>query len=226
VLDLGCGAGHVARTVAAAHCLRVRALDLTPYHVELATRHIAGAEAQGEIPRGAVTVERGDYHDLGAVPTESVDGAYTMETLVHAEDLPKAVAEIFRAVKPGGRVAHNEYEYTFPAMAYGRRLMEDIYDASGMARERPPGVWKRTFEEAGFEDVQVDDITVNVRPFAVVCFVIGLVPALLFVALGLQRKYPNTMTALLMPFLYLGNNLQYVTITARKPGVLEEGKAR
>ena len=52
-----------------------------------------------------------DYHHLDGFPTESFDGVYTMETLVHATDPQRVLGEFFRVLKPGGSIALYEYDH-------------------------------------------------------------------------------------------------------------------
>jgi len=90
VADVGCGKGRFARIVKERHpgsC--VIALDLA----EAMLRHV---------PSGIHTVAA----TMTALPlaTASCDGAYATESLEHAIDIPAAVAELTRIVKPGGRI--------------------------------------------------------------------------------------------------------------------------
>jgi ubiquinone/menaquinone biosynthesis C-methylase UbiE len=50
------------------------------------------------------------------IATGSCDGAYATESLEHAVDIPAAVAELCRVVKPGGRIAIIDKD----ARAWGR----------------------------------------------------------------------------------------------------------
>jgi SAM-dependent methyltransferase len=90
VADVGCGKGRFARIVKERNPgASVIALDLA----EAMLRPIPS-----EIERVAAS--------MTALPlaTEAFDGAYATESLEHAVDIPKAVAELARIVKPGGRI--------------------------------------------------------------------------------------------------------------------------
>jgi ubiquinone/menaquinone biosynthesis C-methylase UbiE len=91
VADVGCGKGRFARIVKERYPLAsVIALDL--------------AEAMlVHVPPGIARVAA----TMTALPlkSESVDAAYATESLEHAVDIPAAVAELARIVKPGGRIA-------------------------------------------------------------------------------------------------------------------------
>jgi ubiquinone/menaquinone biosynthesis C-methylase UbiE len=91
VADIGCGKGRFARIVQERNpAASVYALDLA----EAMLAHVPPA-----MHRCAAT--------MTALPlaTESCDGAYATESLEHAVDIPAAVAELCRIVKPGGRIA-------------------------------------------------------------------------------------------------------------------------
>ena len=89
VADVGCGKGRFARIVQE-HGADVVALDLA----EAMLRHVPP-----DIGRVAAS--------MTALPlaTAAFDGAYATESLEHAVDIPAAVAELARIVKPGGRIA-------------------------------------------------------------------------------------------------------------------------
>jgi len=90
VADVGCGKGRFARIVAErAPSASVVALDLAEAML---------AQVPPAILRCAAT--------MTALPlaTASCDGAYATESLEHAVDIPLAVAELCRIVKPGGRI--------------------------------------------------------------------------------------------------------------------------
>ncbi len=90
VADVGCGKGRFARIVLERNpAATVVAIDL--------------AEAMlARVPEG---IER-CAASMTALPlaSGSCDGAYATESLEHAVDIPRAVAELCRIVKPGGRI--------------------------------------------------------------------------------------------------------------------------
>jgi ubiquinone/menaquinone biosynthesis C-methylase UbiE len=90
VVDVGCGKGRFARIV------RERNPSALVYALDLAEAMLA--HVPGGIHRCAAT--------MTALPlaTGSCDGAYATESLEHAVDIPGAVAELCRIVKPGGRI--------------------------------------------------------------------------------------------------------------------------
>jgi ubiquinone/menaquinone biosynthesis C-methylase UbiE len=88
VADVGCGKGRFARLV------RGRGSEVIA--IDLADAMLA------HVPEG---IER-CAASMTALPiaTGSCDGAYATESLEHAVDIPRAVSELCRIVKPGGRI--------------------------------------------------------------------------------------------------------------------------
>lgn len=91
VLDVGCGKGRFARIVKEHNPqARVVGLDLA----EAMLRHV---------PAGVLPIS-GSMTTL-PFPDATFTAAYATESLEHAVDIDRAVAEICRVVKPGGRIA-------------------------------------------------------------------------------------------------------------------------
>ena len=88
--DVGCGKGRFARLV------QQQNPDAAVFAVDLAEAMLAHVPAP--IHRAAAT--------MTALPfaSASFDGAYATESLEHAVDIPRAVSEMCRIVKPGGRI--------------------------------------------------------------------------------------------------------------------------
>jgi ubiquinone/menaquinone biosynthesis C-methylase UbiE len=89
-LDAGCGKGRFARIV------RQRNPDATVVALDLAVRMLEFADAN--LARAA-----GSLLDL-PFASECFDGVYATESLEHAVDIERAVAELCRVLKPGGRL--------------------------------------------------------------------------------------------------------------------------
>ena len=89
VLDLGCGAGHYARRMAAAD-LRVEAIDAAE----------AMVERTAKLP--SVSARLGRFEDLDE--RDAYDGVWAYFSLLHAPrvDMPDHLARIATALRPGG----------------------------------------------------------------------------------------------------------------------------
>lgn len=90
VADVGCGKGRFARIVKERFpTAQVAAVDLAEAMLSQAPANLQRiAASMTELP----------------LATGSMDAAYATESLEHAVDIPKAVAELARVVKPGGRI--------------------------------------------------------------------------------------------------------------------------
>lgn len=88
VADVGCGKGRFARLV--------RERGSTVYALDLAEAMLA------HVPEGIHRCAA----SMTALPLagSSCDGAYATESLEHAVDVPAAVAELCRIVRPGGKI--------------------------------------------------------------------------------------------------------------------------
>jgi SAM-dependent methyltransferase len=111
VLDAGCGVGHVAIHMAQKG-LRIQCIDVVDRHIQRAKKNIGVAGLSN-----VISLQKGDYHHLDAFKENSFEGAYTMETFVHATDPDAALVEFYRVLKPGGKIALYEYDHNSLASA-------------------------------------------------------------------------------------------------------------
>lgn len=215
VLDAGCGAGYVAVNMAK-WGLNILAIDYMSHHVSKTQRNVARHHLEKQI-----VAKRGDYHHLDWIPTESLDGVYCMETLVHSPDPESVLASFFRITKPGGRIAIHEYENslldpkTWGGVKSEGALINKYSDMPANARARP-SFWKELMEDAGYVDVEVKDYSRNIRPMLFLFFVVGVIPFLFVKLFRLERQFISTVAGVET---YLGQKYwRYVSVSARKPG--------
>jgi len=154
VLDMGCGTGVVARTIArrANFSGGVTGIDLSPYLVE-AAKHLADEEGLGDL----VEFRPGDTRDL-----DIFDGrfdAVVAHTLVsHVKEALTVLKEACRLVKPGGLIAVFDGDYASMTFAlddpvqskrHDEALIKAVVTSPRVMRQMP-----RLIQQAGLEMVR------------------------------------------------------------------------
>ena len=213
VLDAGCGVGHVAIRMAE-RGLHVHGIDIVDRHIQKARKNV---QARGF--EDAISIHKMDYHHLDGFADGAFDGAYTMETFVHATDPAQSLSEFFRVLKPGGRIALYEYDHQNlnAAPKSLKKSMDQInkYAAMPAHTRFEAGVLQHMLEDAGFEDVVANDLTANVTPMMRLFFVLAYVPYLFVKLFGLQAHFVNTVAGVEG---YRGRGYcRYVAVSATKP---------
>jgi sterol 24-C-methyltransferase len=212
VLDAGAGSGHVACYMAEKG-LTIKAIDIVDSHVEQAREYIK-AHNSGDL----VQISKGNYEHLD-FEAASFDGVYTMETLVHGDDPDRAMHEFHRVLKPGGVLVLHEYEHGVEA---GRTSAWDALTLIGDLGHLPTllqfrfGVIRRKLEDAGFIDIEVEDLTMNVAPMFYLFVVLAFLPYVFIRLFGLEAMFVNAVSAM-KTYLYFSNDIKYLVVRARKP---------
>lgn len=132
VLELACGQGFNLAYLAARHPdVRFTGLDLTPAHLDATRSRVEQAGLRN------VTLTLGDYHRLPYADA-SFDEVFCIEGLCHASDLPLALREIARVLRPGGRLTlFDGYLMRDPATLNADETLAIDLVAKGMAVEKP-----------------------------------------------------------------------------------------
>lgn len=194
VLDAGCGNCHVALTFARKG-LRIQGIDIVENHVRWARQDI---KAQGMEDK--ISARVADYHQLDWIPDASLDGVYTMETFVHANDPIQVLREYFRVLKPGGSLAMHEYWHldddelppgTPKDLSQSIKRVDRVAALPTNTRLRK-GVLRQMLKDQGFTNVEEEDLSENIGPFLLFAYVLGYIPYLIFCFFGLQAWFINT----------------------------------
>ncbi|KAK3310710.1 S-adenosyl-L-methionine-dependent methyltransferase [Chaetomium strumarium] len=111
VLDLGCGIGGPARTIASTVGCQIVGITNNAWHVERGTALTRQAGLDG-----MVSLVQGDFLKL-PFPDESFDAAYSIESLCYAPDPAACYREVKRVLKPGAPFAFHDFAMTENAPA-------------------------------------------------------------------------------------------------------------
>ncbi len=194
VLDVGCGEGAVAEAVAQAGGI-VTGIDLVPDSID---RAVARFRAR---PPLSATFGLGDFHRL-PFEDEVFERCYSMETLVHAQDPDAVLRELFRVLRPGGKVVLIEYSSVDPKEvspgAY--RALRKVCELAAMPGwlELTEGRMEESAALAGFRVHRVSDFSRNVMPMVKSFARIAQIPYAVAVALRAQDGLVNGMSAVEM----------------------------
>jgi ubiquinone/menaquinone biosynthesis C-methylase UbiE len=142
VLDLGCGAGHVSFAVAP-HVKSVVAYDIA--EPMLAT--VAGAAAERGL--GNIRTQQGPAEKL---PFADASFCWVLSRMSahHWHDVPAALRDVRRVLKPGGRVVFVDIAGAdHPLLDTHIQAIELLRDASHI-RDYRADEWIALFEAAGF----------------------------------------------------------------------------
>ncbi len=136
VLDVGCGQGiDLANyALAGAHPTGV---DLTPRHVELANAHLAALGVEGRAIQG-------DAENI-PFPDRSFDRVSSNGVLHHTPDMPAALREILRVLRPGGEARiivynRNSFHYWLTQVMWRGLMQGGLFRERSMERVMGSGV--------------------------------------------------------------------------------------
>jgi len=214
VLDAGCGVGDVATHLAAEpYKLDVTGIDILDFNVTRARRR---ANSKGVSDR--TRFFEMDYAHLD-FPDRHFDGAYTMETLVHSDRVEEVLGGFHRVLCPGGRLVHFEYsrEPATTTHQAASRMLSEVNRAAAMpAFDRLEyGVLERLLAQAGFIDVQVEDITDRMLPMLRVFAAVGWPTYTAARLVGRPTITVNAMSG--VEFYRHRDSWRYQIYTCRKP---------
>ena len=136
VADLGCGTGVLAARLAE-HVKTVYAVDNSPAMLKAARKQVSG--------RDNVELRRGDLMNL-PLDNQSCDAALLLLVLTYLPDPPKAILEMARILKPGGRaiivdlLPHDRDDFRREmgqvSMGFGAKELESPFRAAGLEHFR------------------------------------------------------------------------------------------
>jgi SAM-dependent methyltransferase len=148
VLDVGCGVGTTAITVAQRFGADVTAVDIERLMLERARK---GVEAAGAEDR--VNLQEGDILALD-FPDDAFD-VVIAEAVTMFVDRARAARELIRVCRPGGRVLATEFMWRRPPTEQAREAF--LGQVCPGLRFDTAEDWVRIYTEAGLSDIEIDE---------------------------------------------------------------------
>jgi len=163
VADIGCGRGRVAHHVASYTGAHVTGVQIDEEQVRQARKYATATGMDDKLD-----FKLGNYNDRLPFEDNSLDAAYYVQVLSYSTNLTAFFSEIFRIVKPGARVAFEDYvrgtEYKDDD-PHHYELKKQYEPVLGGVETSYPWVFKAAVEAAGFEVVYHEDDSVGKRQF-------------------------------------------------------------
>lgn len=162
VLEVGCGKGFNSCFLAQKYPqIQFTGVDLTPKHLQIAKRKAQKNNISN------LSLEFGNFNQLD-VPDQSFDVVFGIECLCYANYPEVLLGELFRVLRPGGRlIVFDGYrarplEQFSPSLQRAALLMEfSMALQSGFTEIE---VWRDTAKLVGFQIQELKDISFAIQP--------------------------------------------------------------
>lgn len=208
VLDVGCGVATTAIEVARRFGCHVTAVDVDPVMLARATSNVRASGVAN------VVVARADIQAMEFADAEF--DRVLIEAVTMFVDRSRAVHEVVRVCRPGGRVLDHEFIYRRPPTAEVRRIFEG---------QVCPGIRFDTEEDwvALYRDARLRNLQYTTGPFAMMTPLgmwrdEGVSNLLAMMAqVATRRAYRRKMIWLMSRMLRVMRYLGYVVLVGTKP---------
>jgi glycine/sarcosine/dimethylglycine N-methyltransferase len=154
VLDIGAGYGGSARRIARKHGASVRCLNISETQNDT-NRHKNSRQGLAD----KVSVIHGVFEDIPE-PDGSYDVVWSQDAILHSDQRPQVLAEVFRVLKPGG-----EFIFTDPMQADDcpEGVLQPVYDRLHLNSLGSFRFYREVALAQGFQVIDQVDLTAHLR---------------------------------------------------------------
>ncbi len=142
ILDVGCGTGQTAAYLAARYGANVTGMDINPVMVEKAKSRMINYQLPVEIIQGSI--------ENCPLPDSKYDFILS-ESVLSFVNKPRALKEILRLLKPGGRFIANELTINRRIGANYEEEIKRFYGLDSILMEKD---WITLLEQTGFKSIK------------------------------------------------------------------------
>lgn len=154
VLDIGAGYGGSMRRVVgrfggSATCLNISETQNDTNRAKNRTARLADR----------ISVVHGVFEDI-PLEDAAVDVVWSQDAILHSDQRPRVLAEVFRVLKPGGH-----FVFTDPMQAddVPDGVLQPVYDRLQLTGLGAPRFYRQAAQALGFEVLLQEDLTIHLR---------------------------------------------------------------
>jgi len=193
ILDAGCGRGVTTIYFSKKYNCFVEGIDMVKFELDIARESAIKNEVSKQTKFSYMNYQNMSFQ------TNYFDAIFTLETLSHASNLNKALKEIYRVLKPGGKIAFFEYTMAQESKIpdYQETIVKKVAHASAMDslhKFRHDNFHKK-LNSIGFINIKTENITENMVPTLKYFYNLSKIPYFIVKITKTHERYPNVTAA-------------------------------